>query len=60
MTFLLFSSDDGLVIPCVSYAVRQQLFEKAASYGFTDQRRSDMVGRNTSDMVFQLIGGSNR
>ena len=52
--------DDGLVIPCISLHMREQLFQKAATYGYNEQRRVDMVGRNTCDMVFHLIGGSNR
>lgn len=52
--------DDGLLIPCIDLITREKLFLHAASYGFSEQRRVDMVGRNTSDMVFQLIGGSSR
>lgn len=53
-------ADDGLVIPCISYEAREQLFVKAASYGYTEQRRIDIISRNICDMVFQLIGGSTR
>ncbi|XP_067933901.1 enhancer of mRNA-decapping protein 3-like isoform X2 [Watersipora subatra] len=55
-----YTTDDGLDIPCISLETREKLFAFAASHGLSEQRRVDIVGRNTCDMIFQLIGGSNR
>ncbi len=57
---MVFSLDSGLVVPTITYEVRSRLFEIADSKGFTATRRLDLIGRSTSEMVLQLIGGSHR
>lgn len=55
-----YTTDSGLVIPSVSVKVRERLLSLAAKYGFSTERIIEMAGRSASEMVFQLLGGSNR
>jgi len=53
-------TDSGLVIPSVLPVLRAKLFELSDRIGFNSQRRIEMVGRSTAEMVLQLLGGGNR
>ncbi|KAK3609112.1 hypothetical protein CHS0354_007790 [Potamilus streckersoni] len=53
-------TDSGLVIPCITYDMRCRLFAASEKYGFSVERRIEMVGRSASEMVLQLLGGSHR
>ncbi|KAL5005296.1 hypothetical protein ScPMuIL_018752 [Solemya velum] len=53
-------TDSGLVVPVVTYELRNKLFSVAEKYGFTLPRRLEMVGRSAAEMILQLLGGSHR
>ncbi|WAR00959.1 EDC3-like protein [Mya arenaria] len=55
-----FTTDSGLVVPSIDYELRNKLFDIADAYGFSVERRLEMIGRSSSEMVLQLLGGSNR
>ncbi|XP_033751004.1 enhancer of mRNA-decapping protein 3-like [Pecten maximus] len=55
-----FVTDEGLVVPSISYELRSRLFATAEKYGFKTDRQVEMVGRSASEMVLQLLGGSTR
>lgn len=56
----IYVTDSGLIIPCIDYDVRNRLFTAAEQCGFSVDRRLEMIGRSSSEMVLQLIGGSSR
>lgn len=53
-------TDTGLVVPCIDYDMRNKIFDLAEAYGFSVERRQEMIGRSASEMVLQLLGGSSR
>jgi len=55
-----FVTDTGLIVPSISLETKSKLFLLAEGYGFTRERRSEMIGRSAGEMVLQLLGGSNR
>ena len=55
-----FYSDEGLVVPSITYELRNCLFKSAEKLGFKSERIIEMVGRSACEMVLTLIGGSNR
>lgn len=50
-------TDDGFVVPCLDYELRQQLFEQAYKNGFNKQRQIECMGRCCAEMALQLVGG---
>jgi hypothetical protein len=53
-------SDSGLIIPCVSGAIRTQLLAEAAKAGISSATHIEIIGRSAAEMVLQLCGGSHR
>lgn len=53
-------TDTGLVVPCIDYEMRRKLLYAAEKYGLSKARQLEMIGRSTSEMVLQLLGGSHR
>lgn len=53
-------TDSGLIVPCISYDLRSRLFSTAEEFGFSKSRRLETVGRSTTEMILQLVGGSHR
>lgn len=53
-------TDSGLLVPSIDYDLRNHLFTAAEQCGFSVDRRLEMIGRSSSEMVLQLIGGSSR
>ncbi|XP_053405108.1 enhancer of mRNA-decapping protein 3-like [Mercenaria mercenaria] len=53
-------TDSGLVVPSIDYDLRNKLFDIAEACGFSMERRLEMIGRSSSEMVLQLLGGSSR
>lgn len=53
-------TDDGLVIPSISYGLRNKLWAAANRMGLTWERRIELIGRATAEMVLQLVGGGHR
>ncbi|XP_060601775.1 enhancer of mRNA-decapping protein 3-like, partial [Ruditapes philippinarum] len=51
-------TDSGLIVPCIDYDLRNKLFDIAEACGFSMERRLEMIGRSSSEMVLQLLGGS--
>lgn len=60
ITLMILLSDSGLVVPCIDYDLRNKLFDIAEACGFSMERRLEMIGRSSSEMVLQLLGGSSR
>lgn len=56
----IYVTDSGLVIPSIDYDLKNRLFTAAEQCGFSVDRRLEMIGRSSSEMVLQLIGGSSR
>ena len=48
------------MVPSIDYDLRNRLFAAGEQYGFSVERRLEMIGRSSSEMVLQLIGGSSR
>jgi len=53
-------TDSGLVVPSITAEAKELLIARAEKYGFTRERRTEMIGRSTGEMALQLLGGSNR
>ncbi|XP_023223479.1 enhancer of mRNA-decapping protein 3-like isoform X2 [Centruroides sculpturatus] len=56
----IFVTDTGLVIPSISKELKEKLLKVAEEFGLAIERRLEMVGRATTEMVLQLLGGSHR
>lgn len=55
-----YTTDSGLIVPSIDYELLDKLFDTAEVYGYSLDRRLEMVGRSSSEMVLQLLGGSSR
>ncbi|XP_067665151.1 enhancer of mRNA-decapping protein 3-like [Haliotis asinina] len=55
-----FVTDAGLVVPSVTYQLRNKILSTAEQCGLSVDRQIEMVGRSASEMVLQLLGGSHR
>lgn len=53
-------TDNGLVIPSISYSLRSKLFTIADKYGLTWERRAELMGRCATELSLQLVGGGHR
>ena len=53
-------SDSGLIVPCVSPALRDLLLQTSEQKGLTFQRQNEMMGRSVAEMTLQLMGGGHR
>ena len=48
------------MVPSIDYELRNKLFDIADACGYTVDRRLEMIGRSSSEMILQLLGGSSR
>ncbi|XP_046543062.1 enhancer of mRNA-decapping protein 3-like [Haliotis rubra] len=55
-----FVTDAGLVVPSITYQLRNKILSTAEQCGLSVDRQIEMVGRSASEMVLQLLGGSHR
>lgn len=53
-------TDNGLIIPSISYSLRSKLFAIADKYGLTWERRVELMGRCATELSLQLVGGAHR
>jgi enhancer of mRNA-decapping protein 3 len=53
-------TDDGFIIPCITYETRQKLFEQAIVNGLSRDRQIESMGRACAEMAIQLVGGQIR
>nr|CAD7426825.1 unnamed protein product [Timema monikensis] len=53
-------TDDGLVIPSITPELRNQLFIVAKTFGLTDERQTELMGRAATEIALQLLGGGHR
>ena len=60
MLLTCFFVDCGLVVPAVSYPLRQRLLDAAEAEGLSTERQLEMIGRSACEMVMQLLGGAHR
>ncbi|XP_005093985.1 enhancer of mRNA-decapping protein 3 [Aplysia californica] len=56
----LYYTDNGLVVPSISFELREQVCDTAAHHGLTRSRQIEAFGRAATEMVIHLIGGSHR
>ncbi|KAF2362439.1 YjeF N-terminal domain [Trinorchestia longiramus] len=59
-TEMVYSTDDGFLVPGVSSALRQQLLSLATQFGFTVSRQLEVTGRAAAEACLQLLGGEHR
>jgi hypothetical protein len=50
-------TDDGIMIPCIDYALRKRLFEQSYINGYSKERQIESMGRCCAEMCLQLVGG---
>ena len=50
-------TDDGLIVPCIDYDLRNKIFEQSYKFGFSKQRQIECIGRSCVEMALQLVGG---
>lgn len=53
-------TDDGLVVPSIPMTLRNRLWQAADRVGLGWERRVELLGRGTTEMVLQLVGGAHR
>ncbi|XP_018573409.1 enhancer of mRNA-decapping protein 3 [Anoplophora glabripennis] len=58
--FCEYVTDDGLIIPSISRSLRKKLWEAAERVGLTWERRIELIGRATTEISIQLLGGGHR
>ncbi|CAF0877047.1 unnamed protein product, partial [Didymodactylos carnosus] len=59
-TTKVYTTDEGLVIPCLTYDLRQLLFSTAEQFGYTLERQIEAMGSCCMEMCLHLLGGSHR
>nr|XP_022911862.1 enhancer of mRNA-decapping protein 3 [Onthophagus taurus] len=53
-------TDDGLIVPSISRLLRTRLFLMGERAGISWERRTELMGRATTEMALQLLGGAHR
>lgn len=53
-------TDDGLVVPSIPMTLRNRLWQAADRVGLGWERRVELLGRATTEMALQLVGGAHR
>lgn len=53
-------TDDGIVIPTISLALRGRIQMQAEVFGLQWERQCDMLARSTVEMALQMLGGARR
>jgi len=55
-----FVTDLGLVVPCVSLALRERLQAVIMNHGLGVERQVEVMGRAATELAIQLLGGQHR
>ena len=55
-----YKTEAGLVVPAISYKLRERLMAAAEAKGFTRERLVELVARAGTELSIQLLGGSRR
>ena len=55
-----YTTDAGLVIPALSYQLRERCMAAAEAKGISRERLIELVSRSGSEVAIQLLGGSRR
>jgi len=55
-----FVTDLGLVVPCVSLALRERLQAVIVNHGLGLERQAEVMGRAATELAIQLLGGQHR
>ena len=55
-----YSTDTGLIVPALSFNLRNRLAAAAEARGISKERMVELVARSTSELTIQLVGGSHR
>jgi len=55
-----FVTDLGLVVPCVSLALRERLQAVIVNHGLGVDRQAEVMGRAATELAIQLLGGQHR
>jgi len=55
-----FVTDLGLVVPCVSLALRERLQAVIVNHGLGVERQAEVMGRAATELAIQLLGGQHR
>jgi enhancer of mRNA-decapping protein 3 len=50
-------TDDGFIVPCIDYELRERLFEQSYKFGFKKERHIESLARSCTEMTLQLVGG---
>lgn len=50
-------TDEGFVVPCIEYDLREKLLAQALNLGFSPSRLIESMGRSVAEMAIQLVGG---
>lgn len=53
-------TDSGLIVPSITSDLQNRLLTIAERYGFSFERRAEILGRAATEMVLQLLGGGYR
>ncbi|GAB6022534.1 enhancer of mRNA decapping [Chamberlinius hualienensis] len=55
-----FATDTGLIVPSISYELREKLQSTADKLGFSRERQTELFAKAVSEMVIQILGGTRR
>ena len=58
--FCEYVTDDGLIVPSIPKLLRHRLFIAAEKFGLSWERNYEIMGRATTEMALQLLGGGHR
>lgn len=57
---LMYATDSGFLVPCVSLQLRQSLLSNAKQIGFSLTRQHEITARAAAELCMQLLGGDHR
>lgn len=57
---VIYATDNGLLVPSITSAMRSTLLSTANQNGLTNSRQLEMIGRATTELILSQIGGSHR
>ncbi|RZF41459.1 hypothetical protein LSTR_LSTR000173 [Laodelphax striatellus] len=53
-------TDSGVVVPCITSDLRRAIFDFSEDYGYTFKRQCEIMGRASTELIIQLLGGARR
>lgn len=53
-------TDDGIIVPTVSLALRNRILLQAEIFGLTWERQCDMLSRSAVELALNMLGGARR